>query len=795
MDRYRPVYDGRQMALRGSPPPPPPPEIPPLPHGTAFQAFQLPKVPSSDFSFRNNGFAPPYPFHGDHYRPNQSANAERHRSAEDQRGRPRPKPRNHGPGRHLNQRARGSRVATASRPLLSTNRSNSPTQLFGLVDARKPVNRFMPADDVSDSEEEPMEESESDQKSDNDGNAPGGVKITEQSRDILAREEGEALEPPNKRQATTSVGESAKNGASSAPRWSNPDPYTVLPPVDEAQRKRKDVVKMIRKARIVTKKDPLTESQAVADDDFVSFGFESDNVASSSTHGETSDSFGISGAPIRLRAFGHPKHFHEADAELAPGTSATLSAERLGPPPSFANNPPRGKENVPFYPDQSDALGGRKRTHDDQIKLNQFAPKNRMSNGYRRREWNPSDNMDPTPWVVDDSAFTENPGFRPQNSERTVREELLYRLEEAVEQLIPGCNIHCFGSFAAGLYLPNADMDVVVISSTFRATGQRTACQSMNQMVKFGSFLERCGLAERDSIDVIAHAKVPLVKFVDRLTSIRVDISFENQTGLIANQTFYAWKRQYPAMPVLVMLIKQFLMMRGLNEVVNGGLGGFSVTCLVTSLLQNMPRVQKGDIKPEETLGEVLLEFLDLYGNQFDLARTAIVMDPPGYVDKARDEILKAMRSSTSRSLLDWCVGGNYEPFVSQRQRLRALYKERWGSPRSDSAGLPDETDHLRMVSRSDFVQMRTSSPDERTARFYVNPVSPGVIILPQLRRKRLKKNSKKKAKPDQPSSNQSKTANSNKPKKSKKKPKTGKENIPSGHQPSKVQKRSSKNH
>lgn len=199
---------------------------------------------------------------------------------------------------------------------------------------------------------------------------------------------------------------------------------------------------------------------------------------------------------------------------------------------------------------------------------------------------------------------------------------------------MPGCNIHCFGSFAAGLYLPNADMDVVVMSSAFRATGRRTACQSANQMIKFGSFLEKCGLAERDSIEIIAHAKVPLVKFIDRLTSIRVDISFENQTGLIANQTFYAWKRQYPAMPVLVTLIKQLLMIRGLNEVVNGGLGGFSVTCLVTSLLQNMPRVQTADIKPEENLGEMFLEFLDLYGNQFDLARTAIMMNPPGYVDK-----------------------------------------------------------------------------------------------------------------------------------------------------------------
>lgn len=223
---------------------------------------------------------------------------------------------------------------------------------------------------------------------------------------------------------------------------------------------------------------------------------------------------------------------------------------------------------------------------------------------------------------------------RPQRYEQIIREDLLQRLQGAVQQHLPECNIYCFGSFAAAMYLPNADMDLVIISSTFRTSGQRVACQSPTQMHKFANRLERTGLAERGSVEVIPFSKVPLVKFVDQMTAIRVDVSFENETGLIANDTFNAWKRQFPAMPILTTLIKQFLMMRGLNEVVNGGLGGFSVTCLVTSLLQNLPRVQSGEVIPEQHLGEMLLEFLDLYGNQFDLARSGISMNPPGYYDK-----------------------------------------------------------------------------------------------------------------------------------------------------------------
>lgn len=153
-------------------------------------------------------------------------------------------------------------------------------------------------------------------------------------------------------------------------------------------------------------------------------------------------------------------------------------------------------------------------------------------------------------------------------------------------------------------------------------------------MLRFADHLTRIGLADPRFIEIIHAAKVPLVKFIDSMTAIRVDVSFENETGMVANDTFNLWKQRFPAMPILTTLIKQFLMMRGLNEVVNGGLGGFSVTCLVTSLLQNLPRVQSGEIQPEQHLGEMLLEFLDLYGNQFDLARTGISMNPPEYYDK-----------------------------------------------------------------------------------------------------------------------------------------------------------------
>ena len=151
---------------------------------------------------------------------------------------------------------------------------------------------------------------------------------------------------------------------------------------------------------------------------------------------------------------------------------------------------------------------------------------------------------------------------------------------------------------------------------------------------KFSNFLCARKLAEADEVEVISKARVPLVKYIDATTALKVDISFENTTGVKAIKTFLDWRDQYPAMPVLVTLVKHFLMMRALNEPVNGGIGGFSVICLVVSMLQLMPPVQSRDMVPEHHLGELLMHFFDLYGNKFNYETTAIRLNPPGYVPK-----------------------------------------------------------------------------------------------------------------------------------------------------------------
>lgn len=402
--------DYNRRNIYGRSPPPPPPEMPPLSPNT--RPGHLGRRDSSrtrnEFSFRNNDAAPQYPRETDSYRPGQR-DGYRHR-------------RKHqtNPNRNREKFASRVRVATASRPLLSVKQSGIE-QTLGMSDDLNTTKHFLMANDMSDSEEEQMEESESD----NDETA--GVSLIKPSIDaVLENTTSDIVDPPAKRRAF-GLTNSGLESETDIPKWSNPDPYTVLPPTNEA-RKRKDVVKLIRKARIVTEKGVVEQNQVAANDDFISFGY-GDELATDEEEGSFSSPLSDAGidkrdvpkAPLGPKGFSHLQHLRDQDFQSSgpPGVgSSSVSANIMGPPPGLVRDNP-GMATFKTEPMQDAALGNRKRTHDDRIKST-FEPtvkrKARFSEssiGSLTEDWFPTRNVDPTPWVNDESNFPcENAGFR-----------------------------------------------------------------------------------------------------------------------------------------------------------------------------------------------------------------------------------------------------------------------------------------------------------------------------------------------------------------------------------------------
>jgi len=149
--------------------------------------------------------------------------------------------------------------------------------------------------------------------------------------------------------------------------------------------------------------------------------------------------------------------------------------------------------------------------------------------------------------------------------------------------------------------------------------------------------LKRSGITSH--VTIIAKAKVPIIKFISTYGRFQVDISINQDNGLVSGNIISGFLKQMipsakengsKALKSLIMITKAFLAQRKLNEVYTGGLGSYSVVCLAVSFLQMHPKIRQGEIDPEKNLGVLVIEFFELYGHRFNYENVGISLREGG---------------------------------------------------------------------------------------------------------------------------------------------------------------------
>ncbi|KAL3231661.1 Poly(A) RNA polymerase protein 1 [Nakaseomyces bracarensis] len=234
----------------------------------------------------------------------------------------------------------------------------------------------------------------------------------------------------------------------------------------------------------------------------------------------------------------------------------------------------------------------------------------------------------------------------PSKEEIEMRNRTIGRVRDAIQELWPDADLHVFGSYATDLYLPGSDIDCVVNSKE----GDK---QTRNNLYKLANFLKKKEIAT--DIEVVAKARVPIIKFVEVESRTHLDISFERLNGLEAAKLIRDWLKSTPGLRELVLVVKQFLHSRRLNNVHSGGLGGFSIICLVYAFLHLHPRIISAEIDPLENLGVLLIEFFELYGKNFGYDDVAIGVSngTPFYMSKRSWRSLEQNRGSFNLAIQD----------------------------------------------------------------------------------------------------------------------------------------------
>ncbi|KAI8332140.1 hypothetical protein BC941DRAFT_437611 [Chlamydoabsidia padenii] len=204
--------------------------------------------------------------------------------------------------------------------------------------------------------------------------------------------------------------------------------------------------------------------------------------------------------------------------------------------------------------------------------------------------------------------------LQPLKHEILLRHYLIHKIRYIIQEQWPDAEVQVFGSFKTNTFLPDSDMDLAVTLPVYQ--GNSTLYALARDLKQAGACL--------GSPEVIASASVPVIKFVESLTHIKVDIIISSRNGVECAEYVSEVLDQYPGARKLTLIVKHMVALRNLNEVFTGGIGGFGLVCMVISFLQMHPKVASGMIDPEKNLGVLLLDFLQLYGIQFAIGSVGI---------------------------------------------------------------------------------------------------------------------------------------------------------------------------
>lgn len=301
-------------------------------------------------------------------------------------------------------------------------------------------------------------------------------------------------------------------------------------------------------------------------------------------------------------------------------------------------------------------------SEDDQDENGEFSDDGVISDGENGKVYSAPNETNDYPWVKNHDHSTQKEiadwltlemkdfvnYISPSKEEILTRNRVVKDLKREINNLWPDTETHVFGSSATDLYLPGSDIDMVVTSTT-------GDYENRSKLYQLSSYLRNRKLAK--DIEVIAKAKVPIIKFVDPSSNIHIDISFERRNGIEAAKRIRKWLDKTPGLRELVLIIKQFLRSRRLNNVHVGGLGGYSTIILCYHFLRLHPRISTNNMSILDNLGSLLIEFFELYGRNFSYDNLIIAIDPetdePKYMPKKDHAYLSSSKNPFSIVIQD----------------------------------------------------------------------------------------------------------------------------------------------
>ncbi|XP_076889438.1 uncharacterized protein LOC143540200 [Bidens hawaiensis] len=221
----------------------------------------------------------------------------------------------------------------------------------------------------------------------------------------------------------------------------------------------------------------------------------------------------------------------------------------------------------------------------------------------------------------------------PTAEEQVSRNAAVEGVSDVIKYIWPNCKVEVFGSFKTGLFLPSSDVDMVILESRIRTPQMG--------LYALSRALSQKGVAKK--IQVIAKARVPIIKFVEKRSGISFDVSFDMENGPKAAEYIQDAISKWPPLRPLCLILKVFLQQRELNEVYSGGIGSYALLAMLIAMLRNSIGTHAS---AEQNFGVLLVTFFDMFGRKLNSSDVGVSCDGGTFFSKKSIGFLNANRRS-----------------------------------------------------------------------------------------------------------------------------------------------------
>ncbi|XP_076309141.1 terminal uridylyltransferase 7-like [Tachypleus tridentatus] len=163
------------------------------------------------------------------------------------------------------------------------------------------------------------------------------------------------------------------------------------------------------------------------------------------------------------------------------------------------------------------------------------------------------------------------------------RKELLLELEAFIRELYPDASLHLFGSSCNGFGFTDCDLDICL---TFKDDEKGETCRNQHPAIieKLAEKLHhKWGLT---NIVAITTAKVPIVKFMDKLTRLEGDISLYNVLAQQNTRMLNVYSKIDKRVQILGYTMKKFTKICDISDASRGSLSSYAYILMVLYYLQ-----------------------------------------------------------------------------------------------------------------------------------------------------------------------------------------------------------------